>query len=198
MILTQITQQKKNLENVNLFLDGEFWCSLSKNQMLEFGLFKNKEISEIDKELIEKSSKENKNIFKLQKFFSIRPRSILETKQHLIYKKEFNQEEADNLIIKLIEKKYLDDKKFTEWFIRTRLENGIHGENKIKSELKIKGISDNIIKESFRIFTENEEYAKLTEEKKNKFIEKVWPKIKGKSEWEKKMKLQVKLRAKGF
>jgi regulatory protein len=198
MQITAITQQKKIIENVNLFLDGAFWCSLSKNQMIEFGLHKDKEITESEKVLIEKASSENKNIIKLQKFLQLRPRSVLETKQHLMYKKRLSEEEAQNLIHKLLEKKYLDDRNFAEWYTRTRLENGTHGNNKIKAELISKGISESLIKETFQIFTDDPEYKKLKEEKMNKYIEKLWPKIKGKSEYEKKMKLRMKLRAKGY
>ncbi len=46
MIITSIVQQKRNPENVNIFIDNKFFRSISKNQLIELGLYKNLEITE--------------------------------------------------------------------------------------------------------------------------------------------------------
>jgi regulatory protein len=77
-------------------------------------------------------------------FISIHPRSISETKKHLLEKTTKwqikNDQIVDVVIQRLIEMDYLNDTKFTEWWIDQR-QRQLKGWNIIKYELHQKGIN---------------------------------------------------------
>jgi regulatory protein len=198
MVITAITQQKKNEEKVNLFLDTKFWCSVSKNQLLEFNIFKGKEIDIAEKVEIAKASSETKIVEKILKFQQLRPHSEQEVKENLIYRKGYSEEEITPILEKLKESGHIDDEKFAHWYAENRLNYGVHGEKKIRMELMKKGVNSKIITQALDRFSENPELQKEREERLNKYVEKIYPRIKGKNEWERQMKLKLKLKAKGF
>ncbi len=80
-------------------------------------------------------------------FLSFRPRSEKELRDYL------KKKNADDLIIRkiinsLIENKFLDDKEFAKWFIEQRTTFKPKAVRIIKSELKRKGITEEIIDDS--------------------------------------------------
>ncbi len=196
MIITQISQQKRAENKVNVFLDGAFWIGLTKNQLIAEGLYKGKEISIEQKINLEALANENKLFLKIQKFLSLRPRSIKETRDHLIYKKKMEPAEVETLIQKLVKQKYLDDASFTNWFVENRLNFSNYGVNKIKSELILKGISENIIEQVLSQLSRTIE--KIQEEKMKKLIERYKKNTKAPNEYQKMLKIKQKLVAKGF
>lgn len=198
MVITAITQQKKNAEKVNLFLDHKFWCSLSINKMLELGLIKGKEITLEEKKEIAQFSSALKIKEKIQRFQQIRPRSEREIRENLVYRKGYSEDEISPIIEEMKESGEINDEKFAVWYAENRLNFGVHGEKKIQVELMKKGISKSIIDQVLTKFKEDPDLMREREEKLNKFIAKVYPRIKGKNEWERQMKLKMKLKARGF
>lgn len=73
-----------------------------------------------------------------------RDHSIHELREKL-YRKTDNEEWIDQTINYLIEQKYLDDKRFTENYLKDCNEFKGFGPSKIKQELKQKGINSEII-----------------------------------------------------
>jgi regulatory protein len=197
MKLTHIKQQKRNEENVNLFLDNKFWVSISKDQMLSLKLHTGLEINEDLKVKIESESSKNKVLESIQNYFSYRPRSKYEIRQQIIYKKEFDEVLVDSILNELEEKKsfLLNDEKFAIWFIENRRSSGFHGKNKIKAELIKKGISSSVISKVFASFDFDDDQTK---QKIEEFILKNKDKIKAKNEYEWIQKMTQKLIARGF
>ena len=145
--ITSITQAVKKEENVNIFLNEQFWININKNELLELQLFKGKNISLEEKELLEKRAKLNKVKEKVINLISIRPRSRYELEQYLINKIKAEKEEAISIIEKLIVDKYQSDEEFADWYVRNRVSFGYHGVNKIRAELLKKRIDKAIIKQ---------------------------------------------------
>lgn len=147
MIITSIKQAKKNENRVSIYLDDKFWVGLDKSELLSFGLFKGKEITEEEKSTIEKSASFTKLIGRIMNFISIRPRSTKEICDHFIYKKSEESENVTKAIEYLENKNLVSDKRFAEWFIENRFASKRYGVNKIKAQLSQKGIDSKIIKE---------------------------------------------------
>lgn len=198
MILTAIQQAKKNIDRVNLFLDGRYWTSLDKNQLLDFKLFKDKSISIEEKNLIETASTEGKVLHKVIQYIHRRPRSEKEIRAYLLYKKEVEQLTAQNVIEKLKLLDYISDQKFAEWYIEQRMNFGIHGINKIKAELIKKGITKKIIDETLNKFSLGENFEQEQIEKAQKYLEKHLKEKDKKDKFTLKAAVYRKLTAKGF
>ncbi len=197
MVITKIEQAKKRESRVNIFLDEEFWIGLDKNDLLLLGLFKGKEISPEEKKEVEKAAGFNKVLEKAINYTIVRPRSEKEMREYLLYRRNLLQEDALRMIQVLKEKGFLDDEKFTEWYIQNRMDFGAHGENKIYSELLSKGISSSRAREVLKRFI-NEESKPEILEKINAFVKKSLPGIKADSDFERRQKLTQKLLSRGF
>lgn len=199
MIITSIVQQKRNVENVNIFLDNTYWISLSKSQLVEHGLFKGIEVTDETKLFLEAESQTNKIMEKVLNFISVRPRSEMEVRTYLMQKRSLDKEEVLRVITILKTKKYIDDNYFTNWFVENRLNSSkAHGINKIKAELLKKGIASKIITEVFQTKTTSPEQEELQQQKLLKLVEKYKKTIKAESEYELKSKLIQRLVARGY
>lgn len=85
----------------------------------------------------------------------------------------FTDEDIENVIKKLVEKKYLDDEKFAEYYVENRnVKKGI-SEKKLKDELRKKGISADIINMTLEKSERKpeDEIRKIILKKKNKYNE---------------------------
>jgi regulatory protein len=65
-----------------------------------------------------------------------------------LQRKTDNQDWIETVINECLDYKYLDDQRFTESFIRSAQNKG-YGQTRIKQDLKLKGISDPLIKQAF-------------------------------------------------
>lgn len=200
MTLTKISQQKRNIENVNLFLDDEFWCSISKDQLIAFGLHKGLKITEKTKTEIENESGLNKIKEAIIKYVSYRPRSEKEIRDNLVLKKGKDVNLVDAMLLKMREdnSQLVDDKFFAKWFAENRMNHGTHGPQKIKAELFKKGIDSKIINSVLKEIENREEMIEIKEQKIKDFIAKKKGKIKAKNDFERKQKLSQALMRKGF
>ncbi|MDQ6984952.1 MAG: RecX family transcriptional regulator [Candidatus Dojkabacteria bacterium] len=199
MIITKINQQKRNLDNENIFLDEKYWISLSKTQLINFSLFKGKEINNVEKLDLEKASTLNKIIFKVQSLILRRPRSEKEIHGYLRYKQNLSEEELKTAIHLSKEKNYINDESFTEWFIKQRLEFGLSGDNKIKSELIKKGITSAIITKTLkRLINDENELLERREERLKEEIIKLKTQFDKLDLWKMKEKIFRRLLSRGF
>lgn len=83
------------------------------------------------------------------RYLSYRPRSELEVVKYL-RQKGCAAEVSDGVIARLRELKYLDDTSFAQIWTRSRLESRGYGPRRVEQELRLKGISVNVIKEALR------------------------------------------------
>lgn len=108
-------------------------------------------------------------------FLKFRPRSEKETRDYLYKKiksKHWSRDDAEKVIEELKKEDLIDDKKFVDWFVRNRTTLKPKGQRMLVRELKLKGISDEMIE---KFFLENS----LDEEKLAfQILEKRWPRFK--------------------
>ena len=93
-------------------------------------------------------------------YLKFRPRTIKETRDHL-YKKvkttHWSHEAVDKVINHLIELKFLDDKVFIDFLVRSRTATKVKGIYAIKQELNRFGVERKLIDEYFANTEINEE-----------------------------------------
>ena len=160
MKITAISAQKRNPERVNVSVDGKYAFSLTINQVIDLGIRINNEYSEAElTELIDESSF-GKLYARGLDYCLMRPHSEKEVRDYLWRKTrptrdKLGQERpgvspaiADRVLIKLKDKKYIDDENFTRYWTENRsLTKGV-SKRKLSAELYAKGVSQTIIEQA--------------------------------------------------
>jgi regulatory protein len=114
--ITKITQAVKHKDRVHIELDGKYWVTITKDQLVKLGLYKGQSIEAEEKNEIENQATLQKVMNKVLDYIAVRPRSIREVERYL-EKKELD-EFKEEVLLYLKEKKYLDDEEFTKWLCR--------------------------------------------------------------------------------
>lgn len=105
---------------------------------------------------------------KISRFLSLRPRSEKEIANYLKRKKIPSK--VSSKILKILKKeKLIDDKYFASWWIEQRINFRPKGKIALIKELKIKGVSPEIINQAVSKLNEVELAKKLLLKKKSKF-----------------------------
>ena len=102
-------------------------------------------------------------------------------------------EARDEILLYLIKEDYLNEERFTRSYIRGKFYIKHWGKQKIKSQLKIKGISEKLINTCM-----SEIYDEDYEKQIKLFAEKLLPTYKGLNDFQKKNKLIRFLVTKGY
>lgn len=120
-------------------------------------------------------------------------RTQKEVKSNLL-KYGLNENESDEVIITLIQEGFINEQRYADLFTRSKLHQNAWGKIKIRQMLKIKGISDNCINNTFKNI-DDLEYEKTLQklfEKKEKTLKSE------KNIFKKKAKIQAYLLSHGF
>lgn len=144
MIITKISQQLKNSNRANIFIDGKFVFSLSLDQLLDTKLKIGTEIDNQKYQELSKLSAIGKLKMRTLEWLMLRPRSAKELKDYLI-KKKCSSEESAQLVTYFQNHNYQNDVNFSRWWTEQR-----RAKHKsaafIRFELKNKGIDEETIK----------------------------------------------------
>lgn len=161
--ITKISQQKKE-ERYNIFVDGRYAFSVSKFNLVKYKLKLGQEVSRDTIDEITALEKLSYYLDCVLRILSVRPRSQKEISQHLqkkIAQKEsikISEASTSPVIGKVMQwlKKYdyLDDLAFTKWYLESRSKR-TKSVRLIKQELKMKGISGDIL-ENIKISSTDE------------------------------------------
>lgn len=198
MKITNISPQQKNTNRVNIFVDGSYRLSLDIFQITDLGIRVGGEYSENELLKIESESLFGKVYGRALEYSLSRPHSAKEIRDYLwkktrstkrlikptekqiaqgiyqskvIEKPGIPQEIADRVFDRLTEKGYVDDYKFTEFWVENRnLSKGI-SMRKISNELRAKGVEVSIIDEilSQSLRNDDDELAKIIAKKYKKY-----------------------------
>jgi regulatory protein len=137
---------KKGKNDVKIHFGNDAKLFLAVEVFLKSGLKKNDEISEDRFSFL---IEENKKFHIKQRAFRLlgrRQHSVKELKDKL-WNKDYDKKLIDEVIMKLIESNYLDDKEFANVFAEEKLKTKKWSERRLKSELIKKGIKSNLISE---------------------------------------------------
>lgn len=164
MEIVKYELMKKNIYNVYL----------SNGEVLELdeSVITNNELllkKRIDNDLYDKLKRDNKICILVNasiKYINVRLRSIKEIKDYLL-KKEDDNDLIDEVISRLIKMGYLDDRRFTEAYIKDKLNFTSWGDYKIINELNKLGISSLDIEDNTDLLNED-----ILNERMRKIIDK--------------------------
>lgn len=159
MKITSITVQARNKDRVNVSVDGKYRFSLDIFQVADLGIRTGKEYSEQELEELERESLFGKLYSRTLEFALVRPRSQREIRDYLYKKTRDSRTKTgeirkgvsvpltERVFDRLVQKGYIDDRKFAEFWIENRnLRKGISA-RKLTAELRSKGVESSIIDE---------------------------------------------------
>lgn len=145
MKITKLERQKKNKERISVFLDERYAFSLSEESLLKLHLKEGQEIEkdDLDRIVLEEENRDAMDLaFRL---LGIRSRSERELVQRLKQKK-FSPVTIERTVGRIRELGYINDAQFACDWVRYRKQQG-KGPELIKAELKMKGISPEVLSE---------------------------------------------------
>ena len=160
--ITDLQPQKRDKERLNVYLDGAYAFSVSIS--LSAGLKVGQKLSADEVAKI-KSDDANSRARQLSfRFLSYRPRSTAEVRNYL-RRKGFDQAVIDGVINQLLERDYLDDTAFAEYWIDQRLNHRPRGRLALRYELLEKGISSEVIDAAIDEIDEKDAALRAVEKK---------------------------------
>ena len=188
MKITDITLQARDKNRVNVSVDGKYRFSLDVYQVGDLGLKIGKEYT--DKELteLETESQYGKMYARTLEYCLMRPHSAKEVRDYLyrktrtvkmrskktgeLYDKPgVSQEVTSRVFDRLVEKGYIDDEKFTRYWVENRSLTKGASKRKLTAELRSKGVEQTIIEkflaESAR--SDDDEIMKIIAKKRNRY-----------------------------
>ncbi|MFA5032045.1 MAG: RecX family transcriptional regulator [bacterium] len=146
MKITKIEQQKHKSKRYSIFIDDEFVAGVNEQVVFEFYLREGKKITPEElKDIIQKEEK-HKIKEKALLLLSYRARS----KKELIEKlkqKEYEIKYINEVIVELEKLGLLNDLEYAKLWLESY--KNAYGRFRLKSGLKVKGISEEIIKKAF-------------------------------------------------
>lgn len=152
--ITNIEEQKRNKERVNIYVDNDYAFSLSKEVLLKEKVKVN---DIIDMEKMKKISKEDNFMKCKNSALRIIERTIKTEKEirEKLISKEYDEESIDRSIDFLKEYNFLNDENYARMYVRDK--SKAQGKNKIKYSLIRKGLDEEIILEELSKIDEEEE-----------------------------------------
>lgn len=154
--VTKIEIQKKRKNRYSIYIDNKFCVGLSERDLLELGIRKDQEIDKKDLKNIKDRSDESKVKERAIRLLSIRPQSIEEIKKKLKIK-GYDDTLIKRTVSYLKREGYLNDKKFTKAWIYNRKNFNSMGKRRLFMELKVKKVSEDIVKKELNKISENTE-----------------------------------------
>ena len=168
-IITAITAQSKNIDRANLFVDNKFYCGIAKILVGSHKLKVGQEISlkQLD-ELIFESDKEKAFLYAMN--YISRYTSTKKQLANKLYEKGYLKQIVDYVVEKTEKFGYINDLDYAKCYIEYN--KRLKGKVRLKSELKAKGISSEILAIVLEDFEDNSNsvYDLAKKHSKNKDI----------------------------
>ncbi len=158
--ITKVSIQKKDKSRVNIFIDGNFFCGLSLSTFAKYSLYDGKELHDEELDHIFKDDLRERLTLRVISYLADAQKTETQVKKYilitLIKKKgewyaDLSKPEIEELTEKVIEnlKKYgyINDEKYAESFINSRLKNKPRGKSVLLGELLSKGVEKSVAQE---------------------------------------------------
>jgi regulatory protein len=183
MKITAISVQAKDKNRVNISIDGKYRFSLSVYQLVDMEIKIGNEYNDAELTALEQESQFGKVYTRALEYCLMRPHSAREVKDYLYRKTRPTRSKIGELkpgvssgitarvFNRLIEKGYIDDIKFAEYWVDNRSLTKGTSLRKIESELRAKGVENTIIQQSLSQTERNniEELQKVIAKKRARY-----------------------------
>ncbi len=183
MKITVISAQKRDLNRVNIYVDGKYRFSLGMYQVVDLGIKIGREYDEPELIALEQESQFGKVYGRALEYCLMRPHSSREVRDYLYRKTRprrdktgevklgITSELATRVFDRLVEKGYIDDQKFTRYWAENRsLTKGV-SRRKLIAELRVKGVNSAIIEQNLSESerNDNDEIQKIISKKRARY-----------------------------
>ncbi|HRN90426.1 MAG TPA: RecX family transcriptional regulator [Candidatus Saccharibacteria bacterium] len=183
MKITSISSQVRDKNRVNVSVDGKYRFSLDIFQVGDLGLKVGKEYTDEELRSLESESQFGKLYSRALEYCLMRPHSAKEVRDYLYRKTRLTRsktgemrpgvpkEITDRVYYRLLEKGYIDDNKFTRYWVDNRSLTKGASKRKLTSELRQKGVDSSIIDEilSDSERSDDEEIQKIIAKKRSRY-----------------------------
>lgn len=183
MKITGITAQQKDKNRVNVMVDGKYRFSLDIFQVADLGIRVGKEYTDEELTELETESLFGKAYARALEYCLMRPHSAKEVRDYLYrktrdtrtkkgeVKKGLPVEITMRVYDRLMEKGYIDDEKFTRYWVENRSVTKGASRRKLMNELRAKGVEPSLIErhlaQSSR--SDEEELQKIIAKKRSRY-----------------------------
>lgn len=140
-VVTKLVTQRRG-DFINLYVDDEFYCGLSLNQVAAWRLHKGQELALEQLNELQAEAAESKTYGAAIRYLALRIRSTQEVRDYL--KRKGFEATSDKVIERLIGEGYLDDKDFVQRWSEMRRQM-LWSPRAIQGELMRKGIAKHLI-----------------------------------------------------
>lgn len=190
MKITALSSQSSNPNRVNIFIDGKFELSLDLAQVVDFKLKIGLELNPTQLIELHQASQFGKVYARALEFCLRRPRSVGEVNDYLkrkslpskvrtrqgriVERQGFDPKIIELLLQKLQQNGYVDDQKFTNWWLESRnLKKGI-SKRKLLAELRAKKVNPALIEQAMtkNLRDDSVEIAKIIAKKARRYPDK--------------------------
>lgn len=145
MKITSIQKQIKRTNRYSIYIDEKYSFSLSESALIDQGLAKNQELSEVQVSTLKKLQEDDKLFAQTLRYLSYRARSEWEITQYLKRKKA-PPSLIDEILNKLRDIHLINDQEYAKSYVRSRLLSRQLSNRKLVFELKQKHIEEKDIK----------------------------------------------------
>ena len=169
MIITQIEQQKRDKERVNIYVDGVFYCGLNMETIIKHKL---KVGLDVEKEFLDTIQLDSEKQTALNKAVKYISKTMKTQKQVVDYLKGkgYVFQVINFVLEKLKEYNFVDDETYVNLYIKQGTNS--KGKRRLQFELKNKGIDEKLVMEKVaEIETDRETALSLGE----KFLQRKRP-----------------------
>lgn len=155
-VITKITQQKKDSERYNIFLDEKYAFSVDESVLVKFGLTKGMTLEDwsIDDMVYEDEIRKAFN--RALHYLGFRMRSEHEVKKKLL-DAGYGEAVVREAIVKLRNLGFLNDETFSEALLQTQKNASHKGPRAIRQELQKKGIGKELQAQVLESYSEEEQ-----------------------------------------
>lgn len=183
MKITSISAQVRDKNRVNVSVDGKYRFSLDIFQVGDLGLRVGKDYTDDELTALEAESQFGKLYARALEYSLMRPHSAREVRDYLYRKTRPTRTKTgdmrpgvstaitDRVFDRLVEKGYVDDRKFTRYWVDNRSMTKGASKRKLISELRLKGVDSLIIEETLIDSTRSDEseILKIISKKRSKY-----------------------------
>lgn len=188
--ITKLTPGVRDQNRVNVFLDGHFAFSLDVTQVIDLEVKVGQKVTNERLKELRKVSEFGKLYQRSLEWALTRPHSVRETRDYLrrrqIKRRQLNrQRERDEkrplpefddelltlVLDRLIEKGYVNDKKFAEFYVENRYVRKGISQKRLRAEMHNKGVDAEVISAALQKIPrdEDEEILKVIAKKRKKY-----------------------------
>lgn len=185
MKITAITAQQKDKNRLNVMVDGKYRFSLDIFQYADLGIKIGKDYSEEELHALETESQFGKVYARALEYCLMRPHSSREVRDYLYrktrdtrtktgeMKKGVSPEITQRVFDRLVEKGYIDDEKFTRYWVENRNLTKGASRRKLQAELQAKGVEAGIIEQQLASSprSDDDELSKVIAKKRNRYAD---------------------------